>query len=88
MYKIRKRLTLEISNGGDGNHDTSTMRKDGCNNPSYQPQGTHTYKYYQHYFCTVKLHEEPINTTITDNPSYGVNKRRNQGSELIYYLLH
>ena len=31
MYKRRKRLTLEISTGGDGNHvyiDTSTMRKD------------------------------------------------------------
>ena len=46
MYKRRKRLTLEISNGGDGNYDTSTMRKDECNNPSYQSQGTHTYKYY------------------------------------------
>ena len=79
MYKRKKRFTLKMSTGGDGNHDTSTMRKYGCNNPSYQPQGTHTYKYYQHYFCTVKLHEEPINTTITDNPSYGVNKRRNQG---------
>ena len=91
MYKRRKRFTLKISTGGDGNHDTSTMRKDEeemSNNPSYQPQGIHTYKYYQHYSCTVKLHEEPINSTITDNPSYGVNKRRNQGSELIYCLFH
>ena len=92
MYKRRKRLTLKVSSRGDGNHDTSTMRKDEegmINNPSYQPQGTHTYKYYQHYSsCTVTLHEEPINTTITDNPSYGVNKRRNQGSKLIYCLFH
>ena len=88
MYKRRKRLTLKVSSRGDGNHDTSTMSKDECNNPSYQPQGTHAYKYYQHYSYTVTLHEEPINSTITDNPSYGVNKRRNQGSKLIYYLLH
>ena len=93
MYKRRKRLTLKISSRGDGNHATSTMRKDEeemSNNPSYQPQGIHmhTYKYYQHYSCTVTLHEEPINSTITDNPSYGVNGRRNQGSKLIYYLFH
>ena len=25
------------------------------------------------------------NATITDNPSYGVNKRRNQGSKLKHY---
>ena len=82
MYKRRKRFTFKMSTGGDGNHDTSTMRKDEeemSNNPSYQPQGTHTYKYYQHHSCTVTLHEEPINSTITDNPSYGVNQRRNQG---------
>ena len=88
MYKRRKRLTLKVSSRGDGNHDTkSTTKKDDermSNNPSYQPQGTHTYKYYQHYSYTVTLHEEPINSTITDNPSYGVNKRRNQG---IVYIL-
>ena len=44
MYKRRKRLTLEISNGGDGNHDTMRKDKEGVsNNPSYQPQGTHAY---------------------------------------------
>ena len=91
MYKRRKRLTLKISSRGDGNHATSTMRKDEeemSNNPSYQSQGTYTYKYYQHYSYTVTLHERPINSTITDNPSYGVNKRRNQGSKLIYCLFH
>ena len=34
------------------------------------------------------VYDEPIqasNTTITDNPSYGVNERRNQGSKLKYY---
>ena len=59
MYKRRKRLTLEISTGGDGNHvyiDTSTMRKDEgekgkMSNPTYQPQSTYTLIecYYQHY---------------------------------------
>ena len=37
------------------------------------------------------VYDEPMqasNTTIADNPSYGVNKRRNQGSELIYCLFH
>ena len=50
MYKRRKRLTLEISTGGSGNHvyiDTSTMRKDEgekgkMSNPTYQPQSTYT----------------------------------------------
>ena len=46
MYKRRKRLTLKVSNGGDGNHDTSTMRKDEgekgkMSNPTYQPQSIH-----------------------------------------------
>ena len=48
MYKRRKRLTLEISTGGNVNHvyiDTSTMRKDEgekgrMSNPTYQPQST------------------------------------------------
>ena len=58
MYKRRKRLTLEISTGGDGNHvyiDTSTMRKDEgekgrMSNPTYQPQSTYLIEcYYKHY---------------------------------------
>ena len=66
MYKRRKRLTLQVSTGGDGNHDTSTMRKDKegvSNNPSYQPQGIHMHTntvyreiYTSLYFCeSVKL---------------------------------
>ena len=37
------------------------------------------------------VNDEPIQASdaiITDNPSYGVNERRNQGSKLIYCLFH
>ena len=37
------------------------------------------------------MYDEPrqaSNTTITDNPSYGVNERKNQGSKLKHYIEH